>query len=176
MTSVKNGSKLYVYFDGTEPKAKAWLMNFMFLKKPYKNMEEVWFVHSGFLARWEGVKEEFKKLITDEVKEIFIEGLSQGGAVAVLAHEFVWFRFPRLRENLKTFIYGSPRCLGFFGFKRIKERFERLARFEHVSDPVCHVPPVILGYTHVGKRFTFGSFTFDVRVSHGSYVIEGPKG
>jgi hypothetical protein len=132
--SRRSGDKLYVYFDGTEPKAKAWLLNFMFLKKPYKNMEEVWFVHAGFLSRWEGVKEEFKKLITDEVKEIFIEGLSQGGAIAVLAHEYVWFRFPRLRESLRTNTYGSPRCLGLWGICRIKERFNTLARIKNRGD------------------------------------------
>jgi hypothetical protein len=173
MRSNFRDGRLYVYFDGTEPKAEAWLSNFMFLKKPYRNMEEVWFVHSGFLSRWEGVKDDFKKLITDEVKEILIEGLSQGGAVAVLAHEYVWFRFPVLRSSLKTFTYGSPRCLGFFGFNRIKERFSSLARIKNRGDFVCDLPPVILGYTHAGKEFLQGKFTLDIRKSHGSYIIGG---
>ena len=171
MISSLHNNRLYVYFDGTEPTVKGWTLNFLFHRKPYKDMGTVWTVHAGFLSRWGAVKDDFKKLITKEVKEIIIEGLSQGGAVAVLAHEYVWTRHPSIQLTTRT--YGAPRCIGLWGFWRIRERFATVTRYENRGDIVCNLPPVMLGYTHVGRRIKQGRFTFNLEKSHGGYVIQG---
>jgi hypothetical protein len=162
---------LKVYFDGTEPTFKSWLLNFMTWKAPYKNMTKLWFVHAGFLSRWKQLQDQFKALITDKTHTVELIGLSQGGTTAILAHEFVWYNYPHLRPGLKTIVYGSPRCIGLWGFWRIKDRFATLCRIEHWGDFVCNVPPALFGFIHVGTRIRIGKFTFDIRKSHGSYNI-----
>jgi predicted lipase len=169
MKAKLTGNHLQVYFDGTQPTVKGWALNFFAWKKPYKNMDTVWTVHAGFLSRWDSVKDEFKKLLTKEVKEITILGLSQGGAIAMLAHEYVKTRMPGITITTRT--YGAPRCIGLWGFWRIKERFATVTRIVNRGDIVSSVPPVFFGYTHVGKLDKRGKFTLNFVRAHSSYRV-----
>jgi hypothetical protein len=165
----KTDSHVRILFYGTDWSFKDWMRNFWFLKRPYKNMDKVWFVHSGFLSEWREYKEKVRAVISTDTKSVSVHGVSQGGAHAVLCHEFLKYNFPWLEVETKT--YGGPRVLGWFGFWRVKERFVGVTRYENRGDIVCHVPLFLMGFIHVGKRVLQGKFTFDIRKSHGNYSI-----
>jgi hypothetical protein len=79
----KTNSHVRILFHGTDWNLKDWLRNFFFLKRPYKNMDKVWLVHSGFLSEWREYKEKVRSVITTDIKTALVHGVSQGGAHAV---------------------------------------------------------------------------------------------
>ena len=162
---------LYIYFQGSS-QITDWVRNFLFRKKPYKDMEIPYYVHRGFLAAWKEVEDvviakitESPKIInkkTGEItetekkykwKHIVVVGYSHGGALAGLCHECVWFWRPDLRESgLEGYGFEAPRF--YAGYKVKKELKERWATFKVVrnnADIVTHCPPSIFGYCHVGE-------------------------
>jgi hypothetical protein len=161
------GDKLLVDFSPTDNTVESWLLNFMAWKKPYKRMARKWYVHRGFLKRWDDHKEEFASFFDEGVKEVHISGYSQGGAVAVLAHEWVGFHYPQL--TCYTTCKGAPRCISCFGLSKIKDRFAGVTRFEHRGDIVCHLPPSFFGYRHVGERVRVGKWTWKFWKAHQGY-------
>ena len=167
LSKIKNNT-LCVYFPGTEFTIKGWALNFFTWQKPYKDMEIPWFVHAGFLHLWKEQKKEFAGLITEEIGGIELHGLSQGGALAILAHEWVWFNYPKL--NLKTITYGSPRVISWFDYDRVKDRFAGVQRIINRGDIVPHLPPVVFGYRHVGNA-EYKKDTKDFITAHSTYEI-----
>lgn len=183
----KKGNKLYVYFPGTGggaddnplvgeksegPKKSSiigWVTNFRFAKKPYKRMNQKWYVHKGFLKIWKEREDEFAEYLTKDIKEIHIEGYSQGGTSAGLACEYVWFHRPDLRNNLHVTTKGSPRFLSIFGYKKVEERFENVIRKEARGDLVCRLPFFFMLFKHVGKLNKIGKFTLNFIKAHQSY-------
>ena len=53
---VEDGSALYIYFEGSNS-ISDWVRNFLFTKKPYKDMQIPYRVHRGFLAAWKTVED-----------------------------------------------------------------------------------------------------------------------
>ena len=86
------------------------------------------------------------------VTKVIISGYSHGGAIAALAHEYVWFNRPDLRDNIEGYAFEPPRV--FWGWKipkALKERWNGFRVYRNGQDIVTHVPPVLFGYHHVGK-------------------------
>ena len=93
---VEEGDALYIYFKGSDSTTD-WIRNFWFFKRPYKDMDEPYFVHGGFLAAWKEIEDVIIEKITEishgeyRWKEINVVGYSHGGALAAFCHECCWF-------------------------------------------------------------------------------------
>jgi len=160
---------LSIAFQGSVSKLD-WWQNFSFWVKPYRGMDRLWFAHAGFLKKWKAVEMDIKKIIDAGGFDVIgVSGFSQGAAVATLCHEWIWFHYPSLRNNLFTTVYGSPRVIAFSW--KISERFDQLARVDITTDFVTKVPPCIIGYKHVGDREKYDSFYpwYKVVDNHMSY-------
>ena len=103
---------LIIYFQGSSS-VWDWTRNFLFKKRPYKDMDKPYRVHRGFLAAWKEVEdiiiakitEKDDPLLCNKWKHIIVVGYSHGGALAAFCHECVWFHRPDLREEgLEFFI------------------------------------------------------------------------
>lgn len=177
----EEGRRLFIYFQGSEDiKADGgwidWLRNFLFFpitKKPYKGMKETYRVHRGFLMAWKEIEDIIISKITEkelrnvlnkrlgklELRNIFkydditIIGYSHGGALAMLATEAVWFHRPDLRDGkMRGYGFEAPRVFsGFWVRKSLRERWKDFTVIRTNNDLVTHMPPVLLGFRHVGK-------------------------
>lgn len=154
---------LYIYFEGSNS-ITDWVRNFLFTKKPYKDMKIPYRVHRGFLAAWKTVED----IIIAKIKEkdengykwqhITIVGYSHGGALAAFCHECVWYWRPDLRdEGLEGYGFEAPRIYGGFKVKKaLRERWETFTVVRNKNDIVTHCPPCIFGYCHVGDMLKIG--------------------
>ena len=133
---VEEGSTLYIYFQGSS-QISDWVRNFLFKKKPYKDMKVPYRVHRGFLAAWKEVEDiVIAKICEDgddgfKWRHIVVVGYSHGGALAGLCHECVWFWRPDLRESgLEGYGFEAPRFYGGFHVrKELQERCRKLTNF-----------------------------------------------
>lgn len=164
---VEEGTTLYIYFQGSSQKVD-WIRNFLFRKVPFKDIDVKFRVHKGFLSAWKEVEDiiinkvcEKKEILVSETearfeykwRQIIIVGYSHGGALSGICHEVVWYHRPDLRKN-KLFGFGfeSPRFYAGFRVKKaLRERWANYTVIRDHNDIVTHCPPVIFGYTHVGK-------------------------
>lgn len=168
---VEEGSTLYIYFEGSSSTTD-WIRNFLFSKKPYKDMEIPYRVHRGFLAAWKEVEDIIIAKVTEQSrkryynsfedvyyfkkeykwKEVIIAGYSHGGALAAFCHECVWFHRPDLREKgLHGYGFEAPRIYaGYKVKKEIASRWDKFTVIRTNNDLVTHCPPLIFGYCHVG--------------------------
>ena len=153
----KKGRRLYLYFEKSNG-ATDWKRNLDFPAKPYKRMgKTVWYAHRGFLAAWKEVEPRIHPLITDnEVEGVVITGYSHGAAVAVFCHEYVWFHRPDLREKLWGYGFGCPRVFWGLALGKHTGRWEHFTVIRNIDDPVTHLPPAFLGYSHVGTVLEIG--------------------
>ena len=154
-----------------------WLNNFRFWKKPYKNMDITFFCHSGFLTCYKKVEDEIREAVKAlDPSSITITGWSYGGAMAVLCMENLWYEFiylrehpestdsrareaegkPSLRGKMQCITFGCPRVVGFWNWKKIKERWEGTRLFKNGADIVTCVPLVTMLYHHVSKQIHIG--------------------
>ncbi len=153
----EEGNHLYIFFQGSS-QISDWVRNFLFKKKPYKDMKIPYRVHRGFLAAWKEVEDVIISKICEDRnngyrwKQITIVGYSHGGALAGFCHECVWFWRPDLREDgLIGFGFEAPRFYGGFKVKKeLKERWKNFYVIRDNNDIVTHCPPSIFGYCHVG--------------------------
>ena len=162
---VEDGDHLYIYFQGSSSTTD-WIRNFLFRKRPYKDMEQPYFVHRGFLAAWKEVEDIIIEKILEPDDEghgtydygykwqhITVVGYSHGGALAGLCHECVWFWRKDLREEgLVGYGFEAPRFFAAYKVRdNLKERWEHFTVVRTNNDIVTHCPPCIFGYTHVGQ-------------------------
>lgn len=150
----REGDKVYLLFQKSNSKTD-WLHNFLFFAKPYKEMDITWRCHRGFLCVWKSIEPYLVDTILDKsIKQFIIVGYSHGAAIATLAHEYVWYNRPDVRENgLIGYGFGCPRCyFGIFGVKKaLKERWKDFHPVRDLNDLVTHMPPVLFGFRHVNK-------------------------
>jgi len=141
------GDTLLIDFKWTDSIWK-WFLNFMFWKRPYRDMKVRWRVHSGFLRSWRIVKPHVAKAIeNEEIKKVRVVGYSHGGALAMLCHEFVGFHRPDV--VLEGFAFGAPKVLSRFSNRTvIEERWRTFQVLNVRRDIVGKVPPFF--FRHVG--------------------------
>lgn len=169
---VEEDDTLYIYFQGSSSTTD-WIRNFLFKKRPYKDMKNPYRVHRGFLTAWKEVediviakiteKEESKrfdrktqkyKVISNyKWKHIVVVGYSHGGALASFCHECCWYYREDLREKgLEGYGFEAPRIYGGFHVRKdLKERWEHFTVIRTNNDIVTHCPPWIFRFCHVGK-------------------------
>lgn len=134
-----------------------WKNNFAFWKKPYKDMEIPFFCHSGFLKCWKLVRDEIANTVIDmRPTAITVTGWSYGGALATFCVEDMWFRFPVIRDKIQCITFGAPRVIGWWNYKKIKERWKNQRLFTNGSDIVTCVPFIFMMFRHVNRQIHIG--------------------
>ena len=157
---IEENDHLFIYFQGSS-QISDWVRNFLFKKKPYKDMKVPYKVHRGFLAAWKEVEDIVIAKITEtnetkterKWKHITVVGYSHGGALAGLCHECVWYWRPDLRESgLVGYGFETPRFYGGWRVKKeLKERWAHFYVIRNNNDIVTHCPPSIFRFCHVGN-------------------------
>lgn len=151
---VRNGHTVHLYFEWSNGELD-WKNNFDFPAKPYRDMENTWFCHRGFLKVWKSIEPHIADTINDpEVRTIDIVGYSHGGAIAQLCYEYVKFNRPDVKVEGVGF--GAPRVFWGFANKKVMERFKGFEIIRVGNDLVTHLPPVIFGFRHVGTVIKLG--------------------
>lgn len=155
--SLKQHDTLYIFFEKSNG-VTDWKSNLDFPAKPYKRMgKTLWFAHSGFTEVWKEIEPHLAYKISDKsVTRIIITGYSHGAAIALLCHEYVWYNRPDIRNTLFGYGFGCPRVLWGFISEDIKRRFENFTLIRNIDDIVTHLPPIFLGYRHVGEMLEIG--------------------
>ena len=151
-----DGNVLYLLFEHSRG-AVDWKNNLDFPSVPYKRMDTVWRCHRGFLRVWKSILPNIEKAVHDKsIENIITIGYSHGGAIATLAHEYVWYERSDLRDKIEGYGFGAPKV--FFG--RCKgecaERWERYNVIKNDNDIVTTLPPDYLCFSHVGKIIQIG--------------------
>ena len=154
----RDGTTLYLFLEWSDG-AEDWKNNFRFAAKPYRDMSPKWYCHRGFLSVWKAIEPYVKDdLLDPEVTDIVIMGYSHGAAVAGIAHEWVWFNRPDIRdEHLWGYGVGAPRFFWGILTKELKERWAHFYPIRNIDDIVTHVPPVVFGYRHVHDIVAIGA-------------------
>ena len=153
----REGERLFLWFQHSHG-VTDWLNNMQFGAVPYREMDPPWECHAGFLKVWKSLKPYIEPLVLDPtVKALTLVGYSHGAALAVLCHEYIWYRRRDLRDRLFGFGYGCPRVL--FGCvpPDIALRWEHFYVVRNLDDLVTHLPPRALGFCHVGNLITVGT-------------------
>lgn len=148
---------LYIYFQCSYTKLD-WVYNFMFGKKPYKDMDIPYRVHRGFLKCWKKVEDIIIDTIKDPtIKEIYICGYSHGAALSMLCHECCWYHRPDIRHNIWGIGFESPRVYAGYKIKsELQNRWAQYLMIRNHNDIVTHLPPRIFGFAHVGTTYQIG--------------------
>lgn len=143
----RDGERLTIYFEGSNGLTD-WWNNFQFPAKPYRNMENLWFCHRGFLKVWKSIEPYVASDILDvSITTIEVIGYSHGGAMAQLCYEYIKFNRPDVKVT--GFGFGSPRVMWGFACKAVMDRFAGFVIVRNGRDIVTHLPPVFLGFRHV---------------------------
>lgn len=153
----RDGKTLFIYFahsDGSED----WKNNLDFpARVRIQDDQSIWFAHRGFLRVWKSIEEHISADVKNSyVDKVIITGYSHGAALALLCHEYVWSLRPDLREAIKGYGFGCPRVIWGTPAQALQKRWENFTVIRNMDDIVTHLPPHILGYTHVGKLMEIG--------------------
>ena len=145
----RRGSALEIWFEPSKG-AVDWRNNLDFPARAYGK----WFAHRGFVRVWCSAERYLGGLILDPaVRRIRVVGYSHGAALAVLCHEYAWYHRPDLRDRLTGYGFGCPRVV--WGLAP-KDRWQSFTVVRNRDDLITHLPPRILGYTHVGSLLEIG--------------------
>jgi triacylglycerol lipase len=135
-----------VAFAGTDPLVPAnWLTNFQTLPSPDD-------IHTGFEDAVKSVWPEVRSAVLEQKwahQPLLLTGHSLGGALAVVAAKLL--RQDGSANVSGVYTFGMPRC----GGQRFADHYDRnlgprTYRFVHGDDIVPTVPPMNLGFRHVG--------------------------
>lgn len=148
----RDGDTLYLFFQWSNGTSD-WKNNFDFPAVPYKDMGVKWRCHRGFLRVWKSIEPYIKESVLDKtVAKVVIIGYSHGAAIATLAHEYVWYNRPDLRDSMEGYGIGCPKCYwGFSVKKSLRERWANFHPIRNENDIVTYVPPMPFGFVHVNK-------------------------
>jgi triacylglycerol lipase len=153
---VGNAEKLVLIFRGTEPQnVQDWITNGQVAKVRAAGGR----VHSGFWqsgqAIWSEVESELQRMRTAFATPppLFLTGHSLGGALAILAAA----QLQRCGHQVDgVYTFGCPRI----GDRQFAMQYNRRLynctfRLVNHRDIVTQLPPVEMGYTHVGQLIYF---------------------
>ncbi|MBE6589083.1 MAG: hypothetical protein E7643_02785 [Ruminococcaceae bacterium] len=153
----RRGNTLYIYLECSRGKTD-WKNNLDFPARPYHRGEGLWFAHRGFLRVWKSVEKHLSPLIADSsLTEIVTVGYSHGAALAVLCHEYVYFHRADLHGRFTGYGFGCPRVYWGVRGRVYRTRWENFFVYRNIDDLVTHVPPLALGYSHVGELIEIGA-------------------
>jgi hypothetical protein len=156
------GNTIYIYFEESDSWGD-WMSNFDFPAKSYKNGNNVWHCHRGFLRVWKTMREDIENDVISiienhseqPVKNIICAGYSHGAALCGLCVEDMEYLFAGKYDiNVYGFGFGCPRFTWGKLPTEVKDRFRHFYAFRNDKDIVTHVPPKIFGYGH-GKNKIF---------------------
>ena len=153
----REGDTLYIYLECSHGETD-WLNNFDFPAKPYKRMDTYnWFAHRGFMRVFKSIEPYIADCVSDlSIKRIITVGYSHGAALAVLCHEYVWYNRPDIRSAIEGYGFASPRVIWGWLPHTITKRWDNFLVIRNLNDIVTHLPPKVLGYTHVGTMLEIG--------------------
>ena len=152
----RDGDRLFLLFEHSNGMTD-WLNNLDFHAVPYRDMNPVWQCHGGFLRAWRGAKPAVEAALSGQAcRSVTVIGYSHGAALAALCHEWVWYRYPQLRERLHGFGFGCPRVLYGCAPPAVAARWRSFFVVRNEDDLVTHLPPRLLGYCHAGNLVTIG--------------------
>lgn len=157
-TYTVNDKNLRLFFEHSNG-IEDWINNFDFKAVPYSGMSDVWYCHGGFLRVFKSVTPFIKKVIGelhDQIENITVVGYSHGAALAVLCHEFIVFNYPKFQHMTFSYGFGCPRVIAEGVPNEVAQRWETFHVIRNLDDLVTHLPPEILGYTHVGYTIEIG--------------------
>ena len=152
----REGETLFIFFEKSDG-LRDWINNLSFCVQPYGGMSHPWKCHGGFLRVFKSAREMIDQAITEQkTSSVTVVGYSHGAALAVLAHEYIWFNYPELRFSLRSLAYACPRVIYGELPACVRKRWTGLLRISHRGDLVTHLPPAILGFRHVGRGIRIG--------------------
>ena len=154
---------LHIYFEWSNG-ATDWKNNFDFPAKPYRDMEDKWYAHRGFLRVWKVIEPHLKEAIMNpDIRYIHIYGYSHGAAIALLCHEYCKYHRPDI--NVYGYGFGAPRVIWGIPNKRVRERFKGFTVIRNKKDIVTHLPPAIFGFRHYRVK-TIGDGHYNSIIAH----------
>ena len=151
----RKGAILYIYLQASNG-IEDWKNNLDFPARPYHGGS--WMAHRGFVRVWKALEPYVANAIADpRLQGVVTVGYSHGGALAVLCHEYVYYHRPDLRKQIESFAFGAPRVLWGVLSPVVRQRWEKLTLVRNLDDLITHLPPRVLGYTHVGALLEIGN-------------------
>ena len=154
------GDCLYLLFEHSNGR-EDWKNNLDFPAKPYKNMDEVWYCHRGFLKPWRANRDEIEAHVSDglsgraEIKNIMCVGYSHGAALAVFATEDMEYLYGD-KYTVSGYGFGAPRVVWGKVPKGVSRRLNGYTVIRNIPDIVTHLPPKLFGYRDVGIMTELG--------------------
>jgi len=118
-----------------------WIQNFRFWRKAYKNMNTIWYGHTGFLDLYHSVRDELTPMYKYGLVTR-IQGFSQGAALAQLAIEDYFFQTGKPIES--AYCFGCPHPFAYVPGKLkpyFTEAFSKTYIYNTKGDIVSMVPP-----------------------------------
>ena len=122
-----------------------WIHNFNAVADVYKDSDIPFTGHEGFIELWQSIRHDIEKLNFHS-----IAGYSQGGALAVLAHENYYHRFGF--EPDCTITFGCPPSI-IDPTPELSIRFSNLVNWHNPRDLVYLIPQII-GFQHMGHSYS----------------------
>lgn len=155
----RDGAGLHIYFEWSNGRTD-WYNNLDFPALPYREMDNRWYAHRGFLRVWRVLEAVLApQILSPDVQKILIGGYSHGAAMALLCHEYARFHRPELAGAIRGYGFGCPRVLWGRLRPRVAARFSGFYVVRNGRDIVTHVPPAVFGYRHVGTMWEIGRGT-----------------
>lgn len=151
---------LIVAFRGTEALSlRDWTADLKIRKKRVNGVPGKW--HRGFVdALWRvQLHIETRLGFSNRIKPIYITGHSLGGALAVV-HSAVLFTKNEHDRIAEVVTFGAPRVANRASKKWLNSKYQaKITQYRIPGDRVPHLPPVWLGYHHVGQPVYLGHST-----------------
>lgn len=159
------GDTIFIYFEESDSWAD-WMSNFDFLSTAYKNSEQPWKCHRGFLRVWKTMKDTIEKYVEDVIvarkkiykvdkehnlliNRIVCAGYSHGAALCGLCVEDLVYLFKdKYCIDVCGYGFGCPKFTQSRLPKNVIERFNNFYPIRNGKDLVTYIPPTIFGYTH----------------------------
>ncbi|MDR0930951.1 MAG: lipase family protein [Clostridiales bacterium] len=139
-------------------------------------------VHSGFYNAYNNpkVKDEIRKYIGGDIREIYVTGHSYGAALALLCASDLQYAYPNL--HFEVVVFGCPRIGNKAWEIEYSKRLINTVRFENGNDLVTKIPFAIMGFRHtrfkihIGKArmpLVYSLSQHDINAYRASFCVDG---